>query len=362
MSTIRRRLRPAAVVAAAIALILPTQAQTRQAGTGAAGHASSRANKAERTISSKQFERLEARIATAHAIVRRFESEANARGLASGWRQATLDTLLPLSLERLRQVEQQAISLDGVLALAHNTVDDPTALGNPDRDLVYTPISPCRFIDTRNIGGKINGVRAFDADQAGSAFGGAALCHLAQLFLSNGADEIAALAMNVTIVDTSAAGAPGFLAVKPAAVAPVSSLLNWYEQGANVQVANQGIVSLRQDNSTQNEFVIETSGAVHVVVDVFGGFLAPVATELQTEQIFQLVVVANGAIGEVESPVCTPGYKLTGGGCFTDQNHHYVTLSYPGGGDARWACRSLNASGGASALFARAICARVPGR
>lgn len=316
----------------------------------------------EPKISHKQMERLEARIATATAIVRRLEREAKPRGLASGWRQATLETLLPLSLEGLRQVEQQAFNLDALASATKGAAEDPQALGDTNKDLVYTPITPCRFIDTRNAGGKINGVRGFDVDLTGSTYGGVAACDPTSLFGKVPADAIGALAMNVTLFDTSTASTPGFVAVKPAAASPTTSLLNWYDRGPVVQVANQGIVSLYQANSGSDDFVIQTSDAVHIIVDIFGAFIMPQATALQTQHPFESVVVANLAAGELESPVCPAGYALTGGGCFTDTFGHYLSLTYPGGGDNRWACRSHNLSGIDSVLFVRAICSRTPGR
>ncbi|MGH9202412.1 MAG: hypothetical protein ACRD2A_14390, partial [Vicinamibacterales bacterium] len=53
-----------------------------------------------------QRDNIEARISTARAIVDRLEADARRLGLLDSWRQAALETLLPLSLDALRQVEQ----------------------------------------------------------------------------------------------------------------------------------------------------------------------------------------------------------------------------------------------------------------
>lgn len=44
-------------------------------------------------------------------------------------------------------------------------------------DLVYKPISPCRFIDTRSVGGPINGTRSFNLNLTGATYGGQAACN-----------------------------------------------------------------------------------------------------------------------------------------------------------------------------------------
>lgn len=311
-----------------------------------------------------QIEEMEARVAAAQMMVERLAPEAKARGLASTWRQATLEMLLPLSVERLQEIARQPLSLDAVAAAAREPTDDSGALGDPSRDLVYWPIPPCRFIDTRVIGGKIDGVRGFDVDNPN--YGGSAGCDPVALFgiAARNVDEIAALAMNVTLVDTSTAGTPGFVAVKPNAAAPPTSLLNWHQQGVSVQIANQGIVSLDQSGgpASVDEFVIQTSGPVQIVVDLFGAFIRPQATLVETVQVSDFVVVPHLAAAGVESPVCPAGYMLTGGGCYADLANHWLSVNYPGGGDNRWACRGHNVSGVSSVLRAYAVCSRVPGR
>lgn len=367
MSRIHRMLGPLVgtigIIAATLAV---THAQAPGPGTSRQGVVWPGRNIAPARITQADVEAVEARVAAATALIDRFERDAKAEGRAEGWRQATLESLLPLSLEALHRVAQQAFSLDALAAATREAAGDADLLGQGNRDLVFTPIVPCRFIDTRQAGGKIAGVRGFDIDNPGSAYGGAGACDPAAILglLPRNSDQIAALAMNVTLVDTSTAGAPGVVAIKPTAMAPASSLLNWHQQGVGVQVANQGVVSLDQGGGSGDvdEFVIQTSGPVHVVVDLFGAFIRPQATALETIHLFNSILVPNLAATGVESPVCPAGYRLTGGGCFTTHYGHLLSISYPGGGDNRWACRAHNTTGVDSELYARAICARIPGR
>ncbi len=308
MSEIDNLRRRVAVSAAAIVLTLLPAHAAQSPGRSAPVHGAvvvSGRDLVPPPPSREQLEDVDARIAAATALVDRFGRDAKARGLASSWRQATLERLLPLSLEGLHRVAQQAPSLDALAAAAMEAADDPSYVGNRASDLVYTPIAPCRFIDTRNAGGKIVGVRAFDVDKPGSSYGGAGACDPVSLLniATRNSAFIAALAMNVTLVDTSTAGAPGVVAIKPTAAAPTSSLLNWSQQGPDVQVANQGVVSLDSNSLGQDEeFVIQTSGAVHIIVDLFGAFILPQATPLDTVHLFSSIVVPHHAATGIESP------------------------------------------------------------
>lgn len=215
----------------------------------------------------QQIENLNRRIELVIAIVSRFEPQAKSQGRAEGWRRATLESLLALPLARLEQLEMSR-DVDDLAAGIAAPVDAPTA--SPLEDLAYTPIVPCRFVDTRNVGGRVSGTRAFSLGSAGDVYGGAAACHLPTLL---GLYAVwPAVAMNVTIVDPQAA--PGFLAVKPTLAAPISSLLNWYQSGPSVQIANQSIVSMDVSGSAAG-FVVQTSADVHVIIDLFGIFLSP---------------------------------------------------------------------------------------
>lgn len=227
---------------------------------------------ARRSATKVQRANAEARIAKAQAIVSRLTSDAKRQAAGPGWRQAALESLLPLSLAALEQVEQRAVTLDALARAVVEAADDPNLLGDPNTDLVYRPINPCRYIDTRNGTGKIDGIRGYNLTANGAIYGGAAACAPVTVFGVATDDQIAAVAMNVTIVDPSAA--PGFVAVKPTAASPTVSLVNWYEAGAAVQVANQGIASMLQDNAVGDEFVMQSSAPVHVIVDLFGAFVA----------------------------------------------------------------------------------------
>ncbi|MGH9173702.1 MAG: hypothetical protein ACRD1H_05075, partial [Vicinamibacterales bacterium] len=153
---------------------------------------------------------------------------------------------------------------------------------------------------------------------------------------------------------------PGFLAIKPTAAAPATSLINWYE-GGSVQLANQGIVTLDQ-SALVDEFVVQT-GNVHVILDIFGAFLAPHATALDTQTVeTNFLVTASTSFSE--SAACPSGYSLTGGGYtyFGPSTNIWVWQSGPDGTETAWACRGFNDTASLVDFTCSARCARVPGR
>ena len=312
-------------------------------------------------LTPRQIERMEARIEAATTIVNRLEQEARSLGRGPGWRKVTLDSLLALPMSQLERVGQRAHGADEIPAAIVEATTDPQLLGDPDEDLVYVPLPPCRFIDTRLVAGRFFGFREYDIALPGSTYGGDATCQPTTNF-GVGDDEIGALAMNLTIINP--ANAPGFAAAKPTQNAPLSSLANWYEIGEFVQAANQGIVALDL-SSAAPEFVVQTSAQVHVIVDIFGAFLPPVATALEvTEVQTPWSILAHDF--DVTA-TCPAGDTVTGGGF----NHSSGTLggvletqSSKDGSNNRWRCRgiSLGILGIGSTGFCQAVCARTPGR
>ena len=349
-----RRL-PGLLLLASIVAIVPIKAQPQEPAPQAASVA---------RISQQQHERLQARIATAVAIVDQLESAAKAANVAPGWRQAKLESLLGLSLPQLQAVQRSAFSLEGVAHATAAAMDDPTLLGDPGEDLVYRPNTPCRFIDTRiTPGTRLNGTTAFDLDLNGATYGGSAACDPKTVWGLSSAKEAAAVAMNVTIVDPTIA--PGFVAAKPTAGSPVTSLLNWYEVGPTVQAANLGVVTTDLNIASASEFVLQSSAPVHVIVDLFGAFAAPEATALQVVDVGTIYTVNNPGDTFNVLATCPAGYAITGGGASLNVgvfNGVFFTELLRVGNS--YNCKGVHTGGGAGTQngVCQAICARVPGR
>lgn len=144
----------------------------------------------------------------------------------------------------------------------------PVALGSSNKDLVYTPVTPCRIIDTRS-GAALaaNGQREFYGWTASNflAQGGAnSTCGL----LAN--TDNAAIAVNFTIVNPATGG---YITAYPANVAtiPLAATLNFNEGDVK---GNNAILKLSQTGSGLHFAVFSTSTA-HLVADVVGYYAKP---------------------------------------------------------------------------------------
>ena len=140
------------------------------------------------------------------------------------------------------------------------------ALGDQTAELAYTPINPCRILDTRStVAGPLvpNVARTFDgyatnfASQGGTGSG----CGI-----PNG---VAALAMNVYAVNPTNLG---FIKVWPAnATEPDVSTVN-YQVGITA-IATGTLVPVNQANS--NQFTAKSPAVVDFIADVVGYFKPP---------------------------------------------------------------------------------------
>lgn len=226
-------------------------------------------------------------------------------------------------------------------------------------DLVFTPLDPCRIVDTRNAGaGQIAGgtSRGFYVwgfpnftPQGGSATdcGG----------LSEQSPQ--AIVVNVTVVNQAALG---FATLYPASAAsvPTAATMIYYP---NVIISNAATVPLGPTADT--DFNIFSERSADYIVDIVGYYDFPHATELDCVPNFISTPVAASASFNFPIPSCAAGFTLTGAGCRT-----------PGANQASWASNGLfNSSGTVSAscsgtnltaaqitVEGTAQCCRVPGR
>lgn len=247
-----------------------------------------------------------------------------------------------------------ARALDTGLADSRRVV--ARALGEPDTDLVFVPVTPCRLLDTRVAGGAIaaNTSRGFDVSGAASftAQGGdAAACGL-------GSVDFAAAAINVTVVTPSAAG---YLTAYPFGLAspPAASTVNY---GAGDVRGNFAIVKLDQSAAT-HELALYSFAQTHVVADIVGYFAAPAATALDCiDRVSTVSTISAGATATLTAPTCTAGYTLVGGGCTASSTNARLVSSRTSGASNAHVCVYLNQGTGGVDVFTQSRCCRLPGR
>lgn len=229
-------------------------------------------------------------------------------------------------------------------------------IGDAMTDLVYTPLAPCRILDTRLAGGALaaGGIRQVQVrgvdDFAGQG-GASGDCGLGAV------PSLAALAVNVTAVSPAN---QGFLTLHATGTPrPLAASLVYAPGGL---VSNEVIATLDAPDG-EKSLDLFSNAASHVVMDVTGYFAPPEATGLsclRTES--GAVNVANGALGNATSAACPAGYAITGGSCTANAVMVRLITFDTSTSTRTQFCVYFNESGGNLQVNARAICCRVPGR
>jgi len=232
--------------------------------------------------SAAQSEEMRSRIELTRSIVQNVAADAAGKGANQAWRVGLSSVLYATSSTTLRQIAATASTLDQAHAMAradlpHGGVRGigANSLGSTSDSLVFTPITPCRFIDTRNVGGGITIPRQFDTSLDAGTYGGATGCKLP-------AGGEASIAVNVTIVVAGTAVA-GYLGIRPVGSTALTSFINW-PTGGTQGWANAGIVSTARNGSGNYAFEVFASNAgPDLIVDYFGYFSGgPAGTANQT--------------------------------------------------------------------------------
>ena len=244
--------------------------------------------------------------------------------------------------------------LQQVLSDKAGTPEAPGDLGDIAADLVYTPVTPCRVVDTRlAAAGAIigNTTRTFDMDGTNfstqGGFGG-----------SCGIPSGVARAVVMTITVTQPV-ATGYFTAWAFGPQPFISVLN-YEAGETI--ANSTIVPVAP--SAGADFSLYSFATAHAIIDVMGYFAAPVATALDCTTVNSAVTAVPNNTWTAIDANCPAGRTATGGGYDTTEG----TLGYPnvwittrpnGNGWRTWVD---NQTGGNRNIQTFVRCCRVPGR
>lgn len=255
------------------------------------------------------------------------------------------------SLEGLRSVI--AGSLIGTAPVKREA---SKALGDTAGDLVYTPVTPCRIVDTRFAGaGPLLAGQArhfYTANPSGTftSQGGAG---------TNCGIPIKPAAVLANFIVFNNSSGPAFLTAWPfQQLMPNASTLNWNSAGQ--QVANAVIVPLCIYNNCAWDFSTMATSPTELVVDVMGYFAAPAGTPVQcTDVVGPLTPIPVSSDTVVTMPACATGFTRTGTKCSGTANvpsGYLVEVNVMG-----CVFRNLSAAVPYSAT-AISTCCQVPGR
>jgi hypothetical protein len=244
------------------------------AGLSSVAAAADRAPSAEQVAAQQQAAALAAvaanRSGTISALVSQWQPAATALGYpADAWAVEFAAILGGTSNEQLLAM-QSASNYDAVRAILQGRsapvsvsgLAGANDLGDTTNDLTYTPVTPCRILDTRNTsqpaGGTTRNFLVYGTGAQMAAQGGnAAGC-------ASPKGEPAGIAANFTVVPTLA----GHIRVFPfAAPLPTASFLN-FQPGANL--ANAGIIATCY--ACASDLSIFNNVATHYLADVMGYF------------------------------------------------------------------------------------------
>lgn len=228
------------------------------------------------------------------------------------------------------------------------------ALGTAASDLVYTPITPCRILDTRVAGGTLAGgfTRDFNAvvgsgGNFGSQGGSATDCGVV-------AAGQAAVVINLTAVTPTGAG---YATAYPfGTTRPLASSVN-YTAGA---IVNNTVVVKLPTPLTTKDFTVYTFASSDYVADIVGTYAAPQATALECVTVSGTAAsVPANTYGYGFGVACPVGYGSTNVG-FQAAQKVVMADGYMGPTSGNFFVWNQDAN--AQVVTPWVHCCRVPGR
>jgi hypothetical protein len=227
-------------------------------------------------------------------------------------------------------------------------------------DLVFTPVDPCRIVDTRFsgagaiTGGSSRGFYAWGFDDFASQGGSATDCG----GLSQQAPQ--AIVVNVTVVSPAALG---YATLYPATAASVPTAATLIYPSAGAIISNGATVTLGTIDN--DDFRIFSEKTAQYVVDIVGYYDFPHAMELDCSSKAASWVVAGSATFD-HTLACNAGFTLTGAGCTTaghnDASWSVNGLFTNGVDEVEAGCSGTNLTASQITVSGTAQCCRIPGR
>ena len=234
---------------------------------------------------------------------------------------------------------------------------EPAAFGDRGGNLVYTPVAPCRLLDTRRPSARSgplgpDGQRDFlvfdadlDSEQGGNPLG----CNLPA--------AVEAVAINLVAVDPMG---PGFIIAWPAGQErPLAASLNLIP---GQDLANQVTIGVNNAPGEQ-DMSLYAWAQTDVVADVVGYYARPESTPLACIDRYTAPwhVIEPGETRTVTSSACGSDSSLVSGHCDTGEEDDLQVLNAMVVG-ATQSCRMRNVGAVPHTVRVVLRCCRLPGR
>ena len=256
----------------------------------------------------------------------------------------------------MKRIERVILSLAVAMSLLTFSTISFAQLGSLSSDLVFTPVTPCRILDTREPGGNTG---KLVADVARSYLGFVASSFAVQGGSATNCNMVAdtktaAIVVNFTVVYPATAG---YITVFPANTsAPLAATLNF---NAGDIVGNNATLKLNQ-TAGEYQFKVYSTSQTHLVADVVGYYAMPTRTAPEcytTAQVFGAINAPAGGrfVGLAIAPACNSGYAAAGTSCagtsaLSNLSSVVNSVCY------------ANHSTNTESIAARQRCCRTPGR
>ena len=230
-------------------------------------------------------------------------------------------------------------------------VNAPEALGALTNDLVYTPIAPCRIVNTQLsaaglvTAGSTRSFLAVNASNFTSQGGSATNC---------GTPGLAATGVMLHVTAGTPTLAGNAIVYAFGTTQPTTTSVQ-YSAGA---IVSSTVLAQIPNPQAASDFTLFTSATANFTVDIVGYFAPPVATALQCVETANTITnnIPAGGTANASAPACATGYTQTATNC--ESSDFLVPFVFFKNGT----CSARNNSTNVQEIRASRTCCRVPGR
>jgi hypothetical protein len=228
-------------------------------------------------------------------------------------------------------------------------------LGDPGRDVSYTPVTPCRLIDTR---GGVAAVYAAAGPFAPNEIrsyavqGGNGVC-LSQLPVG-----LNPAAIQIQVFGMPTTSASGDIEILPQGSAFGSTATMVYIGSIPFNTVSTNA----KVNLATNQISIQVrGGGAHIAVDVVGYFKAPTLAPVNDTLRTATFTLFAGNDGTFSTLGCPAGQATISGSCSTTSFFNYLNGSYLNVSNG-WSCDFNNLSGFNQLVTVNAQCIEIPAK